>query len=232
MKLSIVIQAHPARRAEAEHLRSLVAGSRIVWDPDPDGPRDTWRTNRAAWSWRGHGGWTHRLLLQDDALPCPGFREAAERAVAAAGAPLLCFFVSQQLANLVVQMLSAAASGQRFAWAAVQGFVPMQALAMPRDHVTDLLEWTDANPHPGMQRQYPWLSRNLVALDPELHRLPNDDEIVARWARARGLMVCASVPSLVEHDTWTDSLIGNDRHAGRQAACLLPDGVDARSLDW
>lgn len=229
-----MIQAHPARASMAEHLQRLLGRPRvpIVYDPEPDAPRDTWRSNRRAWQYGGGGAWTHRLLLQEDIIPCVGFREAAVAAVAAADAPLLCLFVSEQLQNLAMAMQSAAAAGEHWAWGQPQGFVPMQALAMRRDQVADMLAWTSENPHPGQQPQYPWLSRNGVELDPREHRLPNDDEIVARWARERRLPLCATVPSLVEHDTGVRSLIGNDHHGGRRAACLVPDGVDASSLRW
>lgn len=159
-------------------------------------------------------------------MVCRGFREAARSALAAHPDELVAFFAPAMLQNVVHQQAVALQAGHPWAVVPVEGFVPMQALAMPAGMVRAMLAWTDQHPYrrTGMVS---WTSSGNVQ-----QARPNDDEIVARWARHAGIELWVTVPSLVDHDVGVPSTLGNDDLQGRAARFLVPPGTDARDLAW
>ncbi|MGW8526549.1 MULTISPECIES: hypothetical protein [Nocardiopsidaceae] len=195
--VSCAIMAHPARRASAEEIaRRLSALSpRIVYDPDPTGPRSTLRTALAAWSSTGPGA-THHLVVQDDVLPVDDFVPRLLASVSQHPDKVLCTFAEWgcQTATMI-------------RWAALHGvglaecidtYVPTQATVLP---VAD--------------------ARAFVA-DAAAHFSPDvpDDIALRRHLAAQGRSAYALAPQLVDHDT-VPSLVGNESDGVRPATWLL-----------
>jgi hypothetical protein len=214
--LSVAIQAHPARADLAAGLAAKLAAACpvTVWDPDPGGDPSAWRTYRAALE-RTPVGVSHRLVVQEDAEPCPGFVAAVGRAVRARPDRLLCFFHGGQPRENVRRIFAAARRGEAWAVLDPARWVPTVALFWPAGLVTEALAYVDAQSWPG--------------------RFRADDEIVGRFVRALDVRVLASVPSLVEHPDLVPSLLGRRAAGGRnpdRVACCWIGECDAASIDW
>lgn len=206
MKLAVRVQHHPARVGLLDRLVPLLAGLdvEVVSDPDPDGFPSPWRTYRECLSrpWDG----THMLIVQDDCLPCDGF---ADRAIAAVGErrdDVVAMFV--QGGKYRKQMLRAASLGQRWAWLMPTTYVPVVATCWPREHADRVPGWVDE-----------WAEKNRWL------NTYSDDGAAHAYCKAHGLLVWATVPSLVEHPDDVPSLIGTKRHkdpASHRTAIVPP----------
>lgn len=78
--VDIRVMAHPSR---ADNVRRIldslsVADDIVIWD-DRENGGDAMYTARKAWEYPAQEGYTHRLVLQDDAEFCDGFISIAER---------------------------------------------------------------------------------------------------------------------------------------------------------
>lgn len=136
--LSVAIQTHPARAGLAERLRLELERQRVAGvapidvcsDLDQDGP---WGSARRAWRRaRAHGARAH-LVIQDDAVPCVDFLEAAAHLVALVG-PVSFFCESPGVEQV-------AARGDR--WYR-RRFLYGQALALPLELAAGLVDWVEA----------------------------------------------------------------------------------------
>lgn len=214
MRLSVAIQHHPAR---SEILSRVISGltplhAEVVRDPEPDGDRHPWRTYRLALE-RTPEWATHRLIVQDDALPCVSFPALLRAAVEAQPDRLLALCVCGRPTLCARDALAANARGDAWIVLRRNQWVPVIALVWPARLVRPALEWVAGQSWP----------REFYA----------DDEIVGRIARGLGETVLATVPSLVQHEDVTPSLIGKRHRAGgdpgRVAALFHPDpGL----IDW
>lgn len=198
IRLSVAIQHHPARPELPERLvEQLAMGPlvELVVDPEPFGPASPWRTAREAW--RRTPDWcTHRLVIQDDALPCDGFRRRALEAIAEHPDEPVSFFYGLNSYPLDMQgYRDAYDTGKAWFALPLQGWVPCVALCLPRAMALDLAEF-----------HLPHHDRDHVA----------DDEVVLEWCAARGYSCMATVPSLVNHDDLATSTMGGhvDRPRG------------------
>jgi len=177
--------------------------------------RSPWRTYRHALETTPPDA-THRLVIQDDVQVCPGFVEAARRAIAAQPDQLVSFYVGgypREGANAVY-----AACDRDEHWATLpRGWIcPALALAWPVEFIEPFLAYVDRQNWP--------------------ERFRADDEIIARWLRVTQRAVLATVPSLAEHPDDVASLIGrraaNGVDKNRVAACFIAADYDALSIDW
>lgn len=211
MRLSIAVQHHPARPELPDRLLGLlgVPNSRhayvdVVCDPEPFSPPSPWRCAREAWR-RTPDDCTHRLVIQDDALPCADFlNRVAERVADMPDAPLAFFFGRNSYPLDLLGYQQALERCEEWWPLPHQGWVPAVCVALPRDQALDLAEF-----------ELPHHERPSVA----------DDEVMLEWCVARGLTAYASIPSLVEHDDSAVSTMGG--HVGhiRQAVCFAADYV-------
>jgi hypothetical protein len=196
-----------------------------VWDPDPAGARNPWRTYRLALE-RGldaPAGTTHRLIVQEDVLVCDHFLEAVEAAAAARPDRVLVFFVAGHPLPHVREFDRAVRLGRP--WAELQNgtWLPVVATAWPMPMVEPMLAWIGDR---FASRKFP-------------PQFTADDELVGRYLRDVGARALASAPSLVEHpDTVTSVASGGLRQragldAGRCARLWIGDaGCDPRGIDW
>lgn len=218
VRLSVAIQSHPRRAAQASDLAARLSPLpvEIVNDPDPNARlASPWRTYQLALD--STPDWaTHRLVIQDDATPCEGFAEAAPLAVAARPNACIAFFHGGRPRDNLHKIDAALRARQPLVRLSIQKWVPVIALSWPREIICPCLCWT---------YEQDW---------PEAFRA--DDEIVGHALRAHGVEVWATVPSLVEHEDVLPSLIGRKAWAGRDRARVayrwLAPPEDAREIAW
>jgi hypothetical protein len=189
--------AHPRRSPEAEALAATMRRlpTRVVYDPDPDGPASTVRTARLAWDpWLPRA--THHLVLQDDVFPHESFEEQVLHATTAQPDAILSFF-SEWGSFTSHALRIAALSGH--AWVAQPDtYLGTQAALMTV----------------AAARQF---SRDLATVDDDVP----DDHAIHAFAHRFGLRYFVSNPNLVEHDVGR-SLVGNGNQGARRATVFLP----------
>lgn len=210
-RIAIRIQHHPSRTGLPRRIvRELSAFEdvQVIPDPDPDGPMDSWRTYRRCLESLPPGA-SHLVILQDDALPVPGFSEKLVAAIDAhPTAPLLLFvpgfgFIRKAFAD-------AQRAGAAWTHFRVGAFVAVVATAYPRGFVEGLLDWADnGRVRPG----HAPLRRPLRGAD---------DGIIALYCRARRIRPIALVPCIVDHDESVASIGRPQRRGGphRRAALI------------
>lgn len=214
--LSAAIQHHPARAGLAATLLAELDGlAELVPDPDPHGQMPSpWRTYRRCLETTPPGA-THRLVLQDDVLPCPGLIHHAARVASAWPDRLITLYVGGNLRLGAARVLHAAREGRPVAELQQFSWVPAVALLWPAGMIEPFLRWVD-------ERNWPPAFRA-------------DDEIVGRWLRKTGHVPVATVPSLVDHPDDQPSLIGTrargGRDHGRIAVCWIGE-CDPLHIDW
>lgn len=212
--LSVAIMAHPSRLEYAHALRRRLHARRasgetleIVLDPDPDGPRNPWRTARLAWQ-RTPADCTHRLVVQEDVIPCPNFLRHARRALRAKPDRITSFYLGTNATVTWRDLLVADARGAHWVQGFANSWIPALALAIPRGFVHSLADYDDG-------------SRPVA-----------DDDVYGRWAREHRLPWFATIPSLVDHDDDAPSLMRDQYATGqRRAACPIGD-TDPSLIDW
>ncbi|MDM7887706.1 hypothetical protein QUG98_04485 [Curtobacterium sp. RHCJP20] len=195
--ISISIMAHPRRASEAEALAVKMRHlpTRIVYDPDPDGPASTIRAARLAWApWRRDA--THHLVLQDDVFPHQFFEEQVLRATDAQPDALLSFF--SEWGSFTSHALRVAAIAGRSWVTQPDTYLGTQAVLMPaaaaKQFASDLRDVSEDVP---------------------------DDHAIHEFAYRHGLRHYVSNPNLVEHDVG-QSLVGNGVQGARRATVFLP----------
>jgi hypothetical protein len=163
-----------------------------VVDPEPEGAPSTLRSARLAWDAVAPGA-THHLVLQDDAVPCDGFRAQLSAAVESQPEAAVSLFVSWG-SRLSYAVRLAALCG--FSWTeVVERYMPTVALVMPAAPARDMASFLR-----GAQG--------------------TDDEAVLSYLSQTGLPAYATVPSLVDHRD-LPSLTGHDSGGIRRAACMV-----------
>lgn len=209
----MAIQHHPSRPDLPKRLRAALRMPRsqslieVVADPDPLGAPNPWRTARECWQ-RTPDWCTHRLVLQDDIIPCRHFLAHAKRALEAKPDRITAFYLGT---NAIVTHRSMLVAASRCA-AWVEGFpgawVPALALAIPAR-----------------------LAHSLAAFHDGTAPIA-DDDVYGRWCRENGLPWYATIPSLVNHDDEVPSLMRDQYARGsRRAACWVGE-ADPGLVDW
>jgi hypothetical protein len=152
---------------------------------------------------------SHLLVIQDDAMPVPGFVEVLPQI--AQDRPV-CLWMGAIPASAAGRARRAMAK-QRYIPLGPAAFVPLVAVLWPRETLEAFSQWTKS------------ASRLTRA----------DDGNVARWARSQRIEFMVTVPSIVEHDDFTPTVKGGTRReshgqARDRVALLLAD--DARDYQW
>lgn len=151
---------------------------------------------------------THLLVIQDDALPVPGF---ADMLPSIAQDDPVCLWMSTLPASAAARARRAYGK-QRFVPLGPSNIVPLVAVLWPRAEAEAVLDWAAT------------ASRITRA----------DDGNVARWMRQTRQQFMVCVPSIVEHDDFTPTVKGgrpqtNGRDRTRVALLLAED---ARDYEW
>jgi hypothetical protein len=195
ISISTVVMTHPSRKRRAQALAQIL-GAAVVIDPDPSRP-GAWSCARRSWSLPMRSRESHRLVLQDDAVPCEDFMRRAQEAISAQPEAMVAFYVGDRHAG--ANRLRAEAR-QCSEWHELERghFVPTVALAMPRRMAVDLAHFQEA----------------------ELMDWRYDDEIVGRFRDLTRAPAYATIPCLVEHDNTERSLL-HPEHGWRGSCCPL-----------
>jgi len=77
---AVAVVAHPARARQVAELSDWVAPEAVIWDSRYQGCE---HTHRRAWEWLRASGGNHVVVLEDDAVPCEGFRDQLNQVIAA-----------------------------------------------------------------------------------------------------------------------------------------------------
>lgn len=197
MNISVCIQHHPARAHLLEPLQAALSGAETVTDPEPDANlRSPFRTYMEALR-RTPEGATHRLVVQDDAWPCDGFRDKMLRRVEERPGDMIAFF-TPGLRKFRRTQEAALRAGQRWSPLTAVSWVPTVALLWPVEHAKAFLAFAEPK-WGGSPRE-------------------GDDYPVGMWAGRHRVTVWATVPNLVQHPDVEASLIGKPNQAGRNRA--------------
>lgn len=215
MRISAAIQHHPSRAALVPPLAAALAplAVEVVHDLEPETPSPaTWPTYRRALA--GTPPWaTHRLVVQDDALPCALFASTVALAVAARPGRVIVLCVCGQPHEAAHDVLTARDRGEPFVDLERTRWLPTIAVVWPVEVIPRVLEFAASAGWPA----------DFLA----------DDEVLGRALLGLGLVAVATVPSLVDHPDVVPSVIGRHPAAAggrpeRVAAYFLedPSGVD------
>lgn len=200
VNLTVAIMTVPGREAALERVLAAIAPLEAVIVSDAERTRNTWAQYRRCLV-EGELG-THRLVLQDDALPVDGFAELAVAAVARRSSRLVCLYTPALPAYFGRAMLVARSNGTPWAELTVRGmFCPVVATAWPAALARACASWH------GHAKGNPMRA---------------DDARVMDWLKATKKYATASVPCLVDHDEALPSSLANGGRYSRRAA-ILPD---------
>ncbi len=214
IRLSIAIQHHPRRTDIVGPLLAALPGAELATDPDPTGKPSPWRTYRHALETTPIRA-THRLIVQDDVVPCAGFHPAAIAALTAKPHRLVTFFVGGNPYEHARALRDASDRGSQWAELDTQRFCPVVCTAWPVELIHPFLAYVDAQHWP--------------------EQFTADDEMVGRFCQHHEHVPLATVPSLVDHPDDVPSLLGNKamygQDSGRTVSCWIGD-CDPASIDW
>lgn len=211
-ELATVIMAHPSREGFVkELLDQLPVSTEVVWDQI----NDRWDTGRRTLL---HGallararGCSHVLLVQDDAVLCKEFFEAATAACGRTGEHPVSFYLgsltNHNPALIRIGAMNALRNG--IPWVQMAGPWWGVSFAVPVEHVHE-----------------------IVKLGDKRSDIPNFDTRVATWYREQDITCWYVIPSLVDHRGVDEnpSLIAG-RTADRHAKWYIGQGDPAR-LQW
>lgn len=191
LDVSVAVQHHPARAQLVAQLLAQIGAADVVHDPEPDRVYGSALGTYLQCLRTTPAGATHRLVVQDDAVACRGFRARAEAAIAEHPDTLVALFVPGRTL-LRRLMLDEHKRGGR--WVRLPdslNWTPTVALAWPTHLAHAFVE-----------------EGERVIADRARRGLTThaDDPYVGQWRKRLGLPVWATVPCLVQHPDETQSL--------------------------
>jgi GR25 family glycosyltransferase involved in LPS biosynthesis len=173
---TIGIVAHTARADHAHQLANDIGAKFISVD---DGTLGCEGNHRKVWEWLAHTTTEWSIILEDDAIAVPGFREQAAAALQQAPAPVVSFYLgTHHLAfddNPKRQAITQA-DQQGAHWITASKLHHAVAVAIRTQHLPDVLFYAS---------QFP-------------DNFPND-ELITHWARNTGNTIAYAWPSLCDH---------------------------------
>lgn len=212
VSLDTRVMTHPRRVRQANRLATHLDGV-VVLDPDPRGVPSAHRTSLAAWSQDWPRRSTHRLVIQDDAVVCARFLDAASVILQHHPDKLIAFFVSTAQPGGYTLHRDVNWC-RRYTKLPLRHCVPTVCLAMPRKEATRYAEW----------------ARRNVPTDYQC-----DDQAIRMWReshpKGREPVALATIPCLANHGSDGPSLLGHQHDYGRQALCWVGPH-DPLLIDW
>jgi hypothetical protein len=150
-------------------------------------------------------------VVQDDAIPVPGFAHAVEQIADRNPDIPVCLFMGA-LPAATASRIRRAKPDVRYVALGPSSFMPLVCVLWPTHVARSFLDWSKTSR--GMTRA--------------------DDGNAARWMRSTKQQVLVAVPSIVQHDDGEPSVKGGRDHVPWQEAwrraLFLAD--DATSYDW
>lgn len=208
------IQHHPSRAHLLPDLCKRLEPLEINVITHSSEPPDPWAGYRLCLS--DLPDCSHVLIVQDDALPVPNFAQAVLTIAETQPSKPVCLFLSGLPSSAAIQARQTLARDhkypRRYILLGPSNILPLVCTLWPRHLAEDFLAWSET-------------SNRITRAD---------DGNAARWMLTRGQEVLCTVPSICEHNDWTESVKGGQParwggDAGR-VAVLLAD--DAASYDW
>ncbi len=205
------IQAHPSRRHLHDRLREALKPLPTLTIMHSSEPPDPWFNYRQCLESGCSTTASHILIVQDDAIPAPGFADAAIRIAQRQPDCPVCLFMGS-LPAATASRVRRAKPDVRYVQLGPSSFMPLVCVLWPTHVARSFLDWS---------RTAPRMTRA-------------DDGNAGRWFRATKTPVLVSVPSIVQHDDGEPSVKGGRIHrpwaeSWRQALLLTED---AAAYDW
>jgi hypothetical protein len=182
--LSISVMAHPKREAFFPYLKEKLGDVPFSIDHKSAG---VWPNAKKAWSLYNPEALFH-VVIQDDAIVCEDFHNRAEREIVKAFKNLkggLDFAVSFYFGNRgTLKGIAQEGKEQGFA---IMGRTPWAvAICLPTNVIPEMLQFCDSLP------------------------MPQDDVRIGKFLRSQGMKVYFPLPSLIDHRTGEESLVGDE----------------------
>ena len=211
MRLAVRVQHHPSRAHLLPELLDRLDGLNPQVIIDPGGRQvSSWRTHRLCLESLPDDA-THLLVMQDDALPCAGFADAARAAITERPERIIAFFVSG-IGHIARRVNLARKQGARWLEFPQTSYIPLVATVYPAHIARQIPAFFDAK---------------RIAITRA------DDAVVGQFCRAHRLTACATLPSLVEHRDVVASVTGMPSGRGsphRVAAWFVDTDANAAML--
>lgn len=183
------VMAHIDRRQEAEALAASVDAEVLSWD---DGSLGENANGDCAWRQLADRDTDWSIVLQDDALPIPGFRRHARAALRAAPPTAVSFYVGTGQPRVPFVLAAIEDADQIHArWLEANALLWGVGVAMPTEQISRFLEWAS-------RAQVPYDTR------------------IGRWFERQGRLIRYTWPSLVDHADGPSILDRSGRRSPRQ----------------
>lgn len=213
--IAVRVQSHPSRRDFRERLLNGLDGLLIQVVEDDSKPPNPWSGYQKCLS--DLRGYSHVLVIQDDAIVCKDFPETINRIVVAKPHRVVSLFVGGLRNRTTRSFTEAIGREDRYGEIYFRDIHHVVAVLWPAQLAKAFLDWSRTHDLPG---------------------IPNprsDDAVFGAWARNTKNRVLCTVPSLVQHPDDVKSTVGlRDRAGkdrGRVAAFYIGDD-DPLALDW
>lgn len=200
MDIDVCIISVLSRRKSAERVADAVGipYDKIIYDNrGRSGGGDAWYNARRAWLTTSEDA-THRMILQDDIIPCDDFLNIVRRCVQRLPDCAWTFYngvwvteAMKRLSTPYVRLNGCRVSGQ--------------ALLLPREHIEPMIKWTD-----GFFGE----------------AFKHDDARVGVYCLMNDLPMMGTIPSLCQHDMNVDSVIPNHNRKDRISPTFRKDVLD------
>lgn len=148
-------------------------------------------------------GATHHLVLQDDAVPCRDFVRSLGKAIAARPCHAVAPYSNRAACRL--------ARTRGSSWAELSGELWGISICMPTPWWAEFRIW----------------NKRAFTTNERFH----DDARVALFLASQDRSTWCTVPSLLDHDTSTPSLLKHNSRVSTAAWALSPD-VSGLTVDW
>lgn len=205
------IQHHPSRNGLLPDLLKALEPLYVEVSTHESIPPNPWLGYKQALS--NLPPCSHVLVLQDDAIPVPGFTEVIGKIMERQFEAPVCLFFGNMPGDMArrARRLYQRSPEIRYLPLQTLPFVPLVACLWPRRKVQEFLHWAG-----------------------QARLTKADDGNVGRWARYTRQQIICTIPSIVEHNDHIpsvkggrDSTWGKDRS---RSALFLAN--DAREFEW
>lgn len=205
MQISITVMAHPARKLNAEYLRSILSyypfsDVSVTYDKVAAGTHDSEWNNGVESLRAGLGKGDYHVVIQDDALLTPHFYENIEGAINNAPSKSLISLYTGKPRPFGQRVQAAVDKVVDETWLQYILLMWGVGIVIPTSHIEPMIEFV-------ADRDEPYDTR--IGIFYQRNRLP----------------VYYTMPSLVDHDDDLDSLLEHGKAKGARVAHRLATGL-------
>ena len=210
------IQGHPRRAHLHDPLAAALGVKCETWEHDSQ-PPNPWAGYKLILEGRTVP-YDHLLVVQDDAVPAPGFPRAIEKVAARNQDRVVVLFLARLPGRVSRLALRAAKNRQCYldAELRINEFLPAVGVLWPKPKVEEFLWWVHHNP------------KRLGHSEPR-----SDDGVIGRWAALTHQRIRFTIPSLIQHPDMEPSLIGRQPAWGKDTGRIAQlFAEDASKYEW